>query len=193
MMSISTRAYGNVGQHATGERIRFQAQLLDAVEQAVMATDLNGVITYWNRFAERLYGWTSEEAVGQNVIDLIVTSQVPRDEIIQTLRKGESWSAEIIVRRKDGTTFPVQVTRSAVRDENGHLVGIVGVSTDITRRKESDAALASSEERLRVAQRAGGVGIFEWNLRTGEVKVSDEFCLLWGMERTGSASGRRLL
>ncbi len=168
------------------DRLRFQAQLLEAVEQAVMATDLDGVVTYWNRYAERLYGWTAEEAVGQNVIDLIVTSQAPRQDILEHLRTGESWSAEIVVRRKNGTTLPVQVTRSAVRDEAGRLVGIVGVSTDISRRKDTEAALASSEERLRVAQQAGGVGTFEWDLRTGEVKVSDEFCLLWGMRPHGS-------
>jgi len=163
------------------DHLSFQARLLDAVEQAVMATDLNGVVTYWNRYAERLYGWRAEEAVGQNIIDLIVASEASREEILTHLRKGESWSAEIIVHRKDASTLPVQVTRSPIYDNEGRLIGIVGISADITTRKRTEAALAHSEQRLRIAQQAGGVGTFEWDLRTGEVTVSDEFCLLWGM------------
>lgn len=116
------------------------------------------------------------------MIDLIVTSEAPREDIIANLRQGRSWSAEIIVRRRDGTTFPVQVTRSPIHDDKGRLIGIVGVSSDISMRKRTEAALAHSEERLRIAQQAGGVGTFEWDLRTGEVTVSDEFCLLWGMK-----------
>src|SRR5215203_4397445 len=52
------------------EQIRFQARLLDAVHEAVIATDLAGVVLYWNRFAEQLYGWTATEAVGQNIMKL---------------------------------------------------------------------------------------------------------------------------
>lgn len=159
----------------------YAARLLDAVEQAIMATNLDGIVTYWNRFAERLYGWSAQEAVGRSVIDLIVVSDQPPENILYHLRQGQSWSAEIHVRHRDGRVFPVQVTRSPVRDEDGRLIAIVGVSADISQRRSTEAALRSSEERLRVAQQAGGIGTFEWIIASGEVKVSPEFCALWGL------------
>jgi PAS domain S-box-containing protein len=131
------------------EAIRFQAHLLDTVEQAVIATDLDGIITYWNRFAEMLYGWTSAETVGRNIMEVTPanTSRDQASEIMSRLTKGESWSGEILVRRRDGTTFPATVTDSPVFDEKGTLIGIVGVSVDITERKRAAEALREADQR----------------------------------------------
>jgi len=130
------------------EEIRFQAHLLSAVEQAVIATDLKGTILFWNLFAEWLYGWASVEALGANIIDFTVApgTQEMATEILARLRKGESWSGEFPTRRKDGSVFPAQVTNSPIFGEDGELIGIVGVSVDITERKNAE------EERTRLLQ-----------------------------------------
>jgi len=161
----------------------FQAQLLNAVEQAVIATDLDGIVTYWNRGAERLYGWTGEEALGRNILELNIPPDglPPVEEIMDRLRSGKAWSGEVRLRHKDGRTFPVQVTDSPVLDDAGRMIGIVGISMDISDRVQTLAALTSSEERLRIAQDAGGIGTFEWNISTGEVRVTEEFCRIWGL------------
>jgi len=134
------------------EEIAFQARLLSAVEQAVIATDLKGTIVYWNAFAETLYGWTAAEAVGANVLEV-----TPADEnreqaaqIMAQLSMGKSWSGELLLRRKDGTVFPAMVTDSPILSEEGKLIGVVGVSVDITQRKQSEA----ERERLHESERA---------------------------------------
>jgi PAS domain S-box-containing protein len=164
-------------------QVHFQAQLLNAVEQAVIATDLDGTVTYWNRCAERLYGWTTEEALGRSILELNIPADgLPHaEEIMDCLRAGKTWSGDIVLRHKDGHTFPVHVTDSPVLDDSRQMVGIVGISMEITDRVRTLAALASSEERLRIAQHAGGIGTFEWNIRSGEVMVTEEFCRIWGI------------
>ena len=131
------------------DSIRFQAHLLDTVEQAVIATDLEGRITYWNDYAERLYGWPAAEAVGRNIIEVTPAAgeSTQAAEIMSRLAAGETWSGEFNVRRRDGTSFPALVTDAPIHDEAGRLVGVVGVSTDLTERKRSEAAVHAAERR----------------------------------------------
>jgi PAS domain S-box-containing protein len=131
------------------ESMRFQARQLDTVEQAVIATDLEGRINYWNRYAERLYGWPADEAVGRNVLEIVPaeTSSEQASEIMSRLRAGEAWSGEFVVRRRDGSSFPAMVTDAPIHDEAGRLVGVVGVSADLTERKRTEAAVNEAERR----------------------------------------------
>ena len=134
--------------------IAFQARLLSAVEQAVIATDLQGTIVYWNSFAERLYGWSAAEALGANVLE-ITPADIMREqatEIMSSLKAGKSWSGEFLVRRKDGATFPAMVTDSPIFSEQGELVGMVGVSVDISQRKQSEAEREALHESERAAR-----------------------------------------
>ena len=133
-------------------QISFQAHLLDAVEQGVIATDINGTILYWNSFAEQLYGWTAKEALGANILDLTPPTETREqaEEVMTLLRAGKSWSGEMVVRRKDGSTFPAMVTDSPIVGEKGELIGVVGVSIDISERKQAEA----ERERLHESERA---------------------------------------
>ena len=137
-------------QAGAEERLRFQAQLLDAVGQGIVATDLQGKIVYWNRCAQQLYGWSAREAMGRVVHELLVPEQCREkaEGIMSRLRTGETWSGEFAVRRKDGTPLSVEVTDTPVRDDGGDLVGIIGVSTDITERKGAEERLRETERRL---------------------------------------------
>jgi PAS domain S-box-containing protein len=132
------------------EEIRFQASLLDAVEEAVIASDLSGEIIYCNCFTEIMYGWPRAEAIGRNVMD-IIPAEISRGagaEIMSRLSCGESWSGEFIVRRRDGSSFPAHVTDSPIYDSGGNLIGIVGISTDITRRKRAEEELRRAHEEM---------------------------------------------
>jgi PAS domain S-box-containing protein len=126
------------------DQVRFQARLLDAVHEAVIATDPSGIVLYWNRFAGGLYGWTAEEAVGRNILELTPAKEVVSDaeDALARLRRGEPWSGEITLRRRDGSTFCGYVSDAPVYDESGQLVAIVGISYDITERKEAEAKQA---------------------------------------------------
>ena len=138
----------NEGNKAVGaldcpeDAIRFQALLLDMVEQAIIATDLEGKIIYWNRFAEKLYGWQTSEALGHNVMEITppdATKERAAD-ILTHLAEGKSWSGEFLVRRRDGSTFWALITDSPIHDARGNLIGVVGISVDITERKRAEEA-----------------------------------------------------
>lgn len=134
------------------DRLRFQARLLDAVGEAVIATQLDGTVLYWNEAAERLYGWSAGEVLGRTV-DEITPADVSRsqaEEIMARLREGKSWSGEFTVKDRDGREFPVMVTDSPFLDEDGEVVGMIGTSFDVTERKQSEAAQRFLAEAGRV-------------------------------------------
>ncbi|HEX8072565.1 MAG TPA: PAS domain S-box protein [Pyrinomonadaceae bacterium] len=141
------------GRRQAEEALRFQAQLLDTVGQAVIATDPAGTVVYWNSYAESLYGWSAAEAVGRNVLELTPAEQTRTQaaEIMETLAAGASWTGEFVVRRRDGTSFPAQVVDTPLFAATGELIGIVGCSVNISGRKRIEA---ERDELLRREQTA---------------------------------------
>ncbi|HEY8226559.1 MAG TPA: PAS domain S-box protein [Pyrinomonadaceae bacterium] len=142
-------------QKRAQEAIRFQASLLDAVEQAVVATDLEGKIIYWNSFAERLYGWRSDDVMSSNVVEIIpsMAAKEHASVIMEQLRDGQSWAGEMIVRRRDGSEFLAVVTDSPILNAKGDLIGIVGVSSDVTEAKRAEEERTRLLESERVARK----------------------------------------
>jgi PAS domain S-box-containing protein len=136
---------------ASEEKLRFQAHLLNTIGQGIIGTDLDGTVNFWSRGAESLYGWSAAEALGRDVIDLTVpdTSRAQAVEIMERMRAGECWSGEFDVRHRDGHTFTALVSNSPVHNLEGRLIGIVGSSSDITERKQSEEELRHSREQLR--------------------------------------------
>lgn len=128
-------------------------QLLAALGQAVIATDLDGHIVYWNPAAERLYGWAASEVVGRDIAAVLVPhmSQDTAAGIMAALRDGTPWAGGFAVQRRDGSVFPALVTDAGVSDDDG-LRGIVGVSANLGTalrpllERSSDAALVLTTE-----------------------------------------------
>ncbi len=127
---------------------KFKAQLLDTIGQSVIATDLNGKVTFWNKAAVNTYGWTLEEALGTNILKLTPSDKALEEAemLMSKLSQGESWSGEFYVRRKNGDIFPAFVSNSSVNDEFGKQIGIIGVSNDISERKQFE------EERSKITK-----------------------------------------
>jgi PAS domain S-box-containing protein len=125
------------------QQIRFQARLLDAVGQAVTASDREGRFTYWNRQAERLFGWTAEEVLGRVALDLAPAPHARRlaEEVRSRVLAGETCSGEVPLRHRDGRAFVGLVTTSPVFDEAGQVVGLIGVTGDISDLKRAEAEI----------------------------------------------------
>jgi two-component system cell cycle sensor histidine kinase/response regulator CckA len=139
--------------------IRFQAQLLNAVQQAVVATDPEGQVIFWNSFAEKLYGWTGAEAVGRPIEEL-TPSPFLRDhsaEIAERGAAGGSWTGEFLVQGKSGKAFPALLTTSPVQDEQGRVLGYVRVSIDLTERRNLEEQFRQSQKMDAVGRLAGGI------------------------------------
>ena len=133
------------------EDLVFRSTLIDRVGEAVIATNLEGKLIFWNQEAERIYGWTRSEVLGRNILEVIPSEESINEAaaIMSKLKQGETWKGEFRVRRKNGETFPVLVTDSPITDANGSLIGIIGVSRDITEQHEAENALRKSEEKFR--------------------------------------------
>ncbi len=145
------------------ERLRFQAHLLETVGQTIVATDVAGVITYWNGAAESLYGWTSAEVVGQNILTILPT--VPfreRDaDTLASLMGGGSSSGEYLARHRSGRPIPILASAVPLRDADGVVVGLIGVSTDISIRVQAEEARIASEARYRLIVETAHEGIWQ--------------------------------
>ena len=138
--------------HSLADGVRTTRLLLDAIGQAVIATDLLGTVTVWNAAAETLYGWSAEEAIGRPIGQLTVpeTGQEQTDAILAALAAGQPWTGERTVQRRDGTRFPAIVSDSGIYNDNGDLCGIIGVSTDLTEIRRAEQAHLVSERRLQI-------------------------------------------
>ncbi len=134
----------------TEEKIRYQASLLENVSDAVISTDMNFVIQSWNVAAEKMYGWTATEAVGQVLGTLLKQEYLygSGEDIIQTFVRIGHYEGEVIQYRKDGSARNIWGVVSIIRDDEGNPTGVVTVNRDITKRKEIEEALKAYSEQL---------------------------------------------
>ncbi len=127
---------------AAEAEIMFQTSLLDQVHNAVIATDLAGTVTYWNKYAEQLYGWSALEVMGRDLSEATGSSTEPGErgaEIAAALFTEGKWEGETVLYRKDGSSFHAWSSDALLRNHGGRPIGVVGVKIDLTQQKESQA------------------------------------------------------
>jgi PAS domain S-box-containing protein len=145
------RALGEARERAERKRaeemLREQANLLNLTHDAIFVRDMNGVITYWNRGAEALYGWTAEQAEGKIARELLKTvSPIPRERIMAELLSSGRWDGELGRTKRDGTQIVVASRWSLQRDARSTPVAAMETDNDTTERKRAE------EERERLRQ-----------------------------------------
>jgi diguanylate cyclase (GGDEF)-like protein/PAS domain S-box-containing protein len=141
------------------------SQLLRAVGQAVVATDLEGRILYWNRPAERLYGWAADEALGESIFERVVV--VGFDGDASEYEQPLSWVGsearrmdEVEIERKDGDRLWIRTVRTPFLDATGQVSGVIGIAHDASVRREHERALRESETRFKaLVQRSSDVAV----------------------------------
>jgi PAS domain S-box-containing protein len=126
------------------------AAIVESSDDAIVSKDVNGIIMSWNNAAQRMFGYTSEEAVGRSIRILIPDDrQAEEDEVLSRIRRGARIDHfETIRKRKDGSFFPISLTVSPILDTDGRVIGASKIARDISDRKRLE------EERLQLLARA---------------------------------------
>jgi len=154
--------------------LKEQASLLDVAHDGVFVRDRNELITYWNRGAEELYGWTREEAVGKVSHQLLHTVfPAPLEELTARVLRTGRWEGELVHSRRDGTQVVAASRWSLQQDERGRAIGTLETNNDITERKRADAELQRSERRYRNIFQTTGVSIWEEDFSEVRAAIDD--------------------
>ena len=143
-------AYGTVTRNlieskSAEQRLRSLASIVELTDDAIVSKNLDGIIANWNRGAERIFGYTSEEAIGQPITILIPTDRQSEErDILTRIRRGERIDHyETVRRRKDGSLVIVSLTVSPVKNAEGQIIGASKIARDITEQKRSQEQIAT--------------------------------------------------
>lgn len=140
------------------ERIRHQASLLDKAQDAILVCDLNFQVIYWNKGAERLYGWSADEAFGRLVADLLCDGGLDFiTKAKQALADSDEWKAESRHVTRDGEPLIVESRWTLVRDDSGAPDYYLVTNTDITEKKRTEEHLLRAQRMESIGTLAGGI------------------------------------
>jgi PAS domain S-box-containing protein len=164
-----------------------QAEMLALVAtrttNAVIITDERRRITWVNEGFTRMTEFTAAEALGQSPGQLLQTRAAdPATPIAlrDALNRGEGFHAELLNRTKTGRDYWIEIDISPIQDETGRITGFIGVNIDITERKHAADLLKQQAERTELALAGGGLGLWDWNIATGETRFDERFASILG-------------
>jgi len=160
----------------------------ESAQDAIIMMDPRGNISFWNSSAERIFGYSSGEALGMNLHALLAPKRyhAAQEKAFQTFRKTGKGSAvgqtiELEGLHRSGREISVELSLSAVEQPDGwHTVGII---RDVTERKRMQEAIRESEERLALATRGTGIGVWDYDVVKDRLEWDDRMFALFGVER----------
>jgi PAS domain S-box-containing protein len=131
------------------DRLGEQARLLDLSTDAIIVRDMQGLIVFWNRGAEEIYGWTREEALGQAKTELLRTEfPEPLEQITAKLQRDKRWTGDLMQTRRDGVRIHVNTRWALDSDAQGAVARVLITDNDITVRKQAEELIKSEAKRL---------------------------------------------
>jgi PAS domain S-box-containing protein len=169
---------------------------LSSIGDAVLATDENGRVTYLNRVAQELTGWSQEDAAGKPISDVFSvrkegTGLAVENPVDRVIREGVRvvLASDTVLISRDGRQIPIEDSAAPICDDHRRVFGVALVFRDVTARRKAENALKTSEERLKLALDAGGIGVWDWDVVQNRDEWSDRIYDILGVER-GKHAGR---
>ena len=180
MNSLSTFAAGAYQTLLFRNAAQLSASIVESSDDAIISKDLNGIITTWNKGAQRIFGYSAEEVIGKPVTILIPSDRQDEDtNILERIRRSERVEHYETVRQgKYGDRVDISLTVSPLRNVEGKVVGASKIARDITERKQR---LRESEARLQAAVDLVKLGRYAWNPQTNELQWDDTLRAMWGL------------
>jgi PAS domain S-box-containing protein len=178
-------------ERAAHEAMARLAAIVSSSTDAIVGKTLDGVVTSWNAAAERSFGYSASEMIGQSVYRLIPEELHDGERaILERLRRGEAVELTESERvRKDGERIWISLSVSPVRDSTGVIVGAASVKRDITERRRAEAELRQNQEQLWLAHQAARMGTWRWEVGTNVLRWDDGLRELYGLGPADSVSG----
>jgi PAS domain S-box-containing protein len=139
------------------EKIAEQAALLEKARDAILVRDLEGKILFWNNGAERIYGWTREEAVGRNIGEFLYANPARFDDANGLAISRGEWYGELQHLTRDKREISVEARWTLIRDNDGHPKSVLAINTDITERKKIEAQFMRAQRMESIGTLAGGI------------------------------------
>ena len=163
-----------------------ELRLLHAIRLAVLATDLEGVVTFANDTAADVYAGTRESLVGRDLVGLLAPPEPDRlCRALEQVLAGATWRGDMPVRRLDGWPFLAAISATPIRDERDVIVGAVVVAEDMTEIRQAEAEAAASQQRLRLAHEAAQLGSWHWDLAAGTNVWDEQLEAIFGLPKGG--------
>lgn len=140
------------------EQIREQAELLDQAQDAIMVRDLQHKILFWNKSAEKIYGWPASEVIGNNAEEIILKERSRQFDaaLVAVIADGE-WNGEMRQVRRDGSEIIVESRWTLVRDEREQPKAVLVINTDVTEKKRMEAQFLRAQRMESIGTLAGGI------------------------------------
>ena len=168
------------------EELRLRAELLDLAHDAVIVRDpAESRVTFWNREAQAIYGYSPEEALGRVTHELLATVSPQSGQAVDdALAREGRWVGELRHTRKDGKVIVVSSRQALQRAADGRPSAIIELNSDITERKRAEEELAHIAGLLERTEEVSRTGGWEYDVATGELTWTDEVYRIYGVERT---------
>lgn len=163
LITVSNVLSAAIEKKKIENEIKEKAQIISQIHDAVVTTDLDGVVTSWNKGAELLYGYLAEEAIGKNISFVYREDQYDflKDEIIAPLKKNGVHEIEVRMTKKSGESFYAHLALSMLKNEDGEVSGMIGYSIDITKLKKAESKfksiLENSPDAVVIVDREGKI------------------------------------
>lgn len=172
-------------QKEAENQIMIQAEVLSHIRDAVIAVDSENHITYWNKGAEDLYGFKSEEVHGKIFADVVNYRWLNADDkknAYKRLRIIGKWHGENLSTKKNGEEIYVESSIHAFKDDKGRYIGTISIIHDLTEPVHIRQALEKNYSRLQEAQRIGHIGNWEWDIQNNIITLSDGLYNIYGID-----------